>query len=85
LIFRKSSVSAIHKLLTIVLWTFCILFFISKQNNVYECIPSPFFPGPRAVSLMRQYRNRFYSIADHTRRMRPKNAEDPCRVHIVLS
>ena len=71
LIFRKSRcISAIHKLLAIALRTFCILFFTSIQNSVYRHIPSPLFPGPRAVSLMRQYRNRFYSNADHTRRIR---------------
>jgi len=33
-------------------------------------ITSPFFPGPWAVSLMRQCRNRFFLNADHTRRIK---------------
>jgi len=39
-------------------------------NNVYEYILSPLFPEPWAVSLMRQYRNRFYSNAAPTRCIR---------------
>jgi len=39
-------------------------------NSVYEYITSPLFPEPWAVSLMRQYRNRFYSNADHPKRIR---------------
>ena len=46
-----------------------MLFFTSIHNSVYEYIPSPLFSEPRAVSLMRQYRNTFYSNADHTRRI----------------
>jgi len=70
LIFRKYDVTAIHKLLAIVLWTFWILFFTSTQNSVYKYIPSPLFSEPRAVSLMRHYRNWFYSNAYYTRRIR---------------
>jgi len=63
-------VLAIHKVLAIVLWTFSILFFTSIQNSVFKHIPSPSFLEPGAVSLMHQYKNRFYSNADHTRCIR---------------
>jgi len=36
------------------------------------CLQVPLFPEPGEVSLMRQYRNRFYSNADHTRRIRKR-------------
>jgi len=79
-----NPVSATHKLLVIVLWMFCVLFFTSIQNNVYEYITSPFFPEPWAMSLMRQYRNSFYSNADHTRRIKKgRDVTDACRVHIA--
>jgi len=35
-----------------------------------ECITSPLFRKPKALRLMRQYRNRFYSNADHIRCIR---------------
>jgi len=41
----------------------------------------PLFPEPGAVSLMRQYRNRFYSNAGPTRRIRKRRditKSDPC-------
>jgi len=41
----------------------------------------PLFPEPGAVSLMRQYGNRLYTNADHTRRNRKRRdiaKSDPC-------
>jgi len=72
----------------------CAPLVLPRYAPVYENIPSSLFPELWAVSLMRQYRNRFYSNADHTRRIRkgryeirrmlPKTAQDACRVHTTL-
>ena len=66
-------------------------FFTSIQNSVFRHIPSLLFPEPRAVSLMCQYRNRFYLNTDHTRRIRKERditksdsrAQKMCRMHAV--
>jgi len=56
-------VSAINKPLAIVLWTFFSIFFISIQTSVYvEYITSQLFSKSWAVSLTRQYKNRFYVV-----------------------
>ena len=46
-----------------------VLRHFAKQSYC-ECITSPLYREPKALRLMRQYRNRFYSNADHTRRIR---------------
>jgi len=46
------------------------LYFNTKLCLSLEYITSPLFCEPWAVSLMHQYRNRFYLNAAHTRRIR---------------
>ena len=48
----------------------CAPQFFHSRIAIDEHITSVLFPEPWAVRLMCQYRNRFYSNADHTRRIR---------------